>query len=69
MKVWCFNSSDHERLVHSLTPLFWLIADAQHLREVMDKQASLEQRLELKDKEIEDLKKKLVGLDEQKSCV
>ncbi|RLM98320.1 hypothetical protein C2845_PM06G07990 [Panicum miliaceum] len=44
-------------------------ADAQHLREVMDKQASLEQRLELKDKEIEDLKKKLVDLDEQKSCV
>ncbi|PUZ63877.1 hypothetical protein GQ55_3G101600 [Panicum hallii var. hallii] len=35
----------------------------------MDKQASLEQRLELKDREIEDLKKKLVGLDEQKSCV
>ncbi|RLN29306.1 hypothetical protein C2845_PM05G11540 [Panicum miliaceum] len=44
-------------------------ADAQHLREVMDKQASLEQRLELKDKEIEDLKKKLVDLDELKSCV
>ncbi|OEL24936.1 hypothetical protein BAE44_0014045 [Dichanthelium oligosanthes] len=43
--------------------------DAQHLREVMIKQASLEQRLELKDKEIEDLKKKLVDLDEQMSCV
>lgn len=35
----------------------------------MDKQASLQQRLELKDKEIEDLKKKLVDLDEQMSCV
>ncbi|KAG2624427.1 uncharacterized protein LOC120697361 isoform X5 [Panicum virgatum] len=44
-------------------------ADAQHLREVMNKQASLEQRLKLKDKEIEDLKEKLVDLDEQKSCV
>ncbi|RCV15376.1 hypothetical protein SETIT_3G051600v2 [Setaria italica] len=44
-------------------------ADAQHLREMMDKQASLQQRLELKDKEIEDLKKKLVDLDEQMSCV
>ncbi|CAL4895844.1 unnamed protein product [Urochloa decumbens] len=44
-------------------------ADAQHLRAVMEKQASLEQGLELKDKEIENLKKKLVDLDEQKSCV
>jgi len=44
-------------------------ADARHLREVMNKQASLEQRLKLKDKEIEDLKEKLVDLDEQKSCV
>ncbi|CAN6353656.1 unnamed protein product [Urochloa humidicola] len=44
-------------------------ADAQHLREMMDKQASLEQRLELKDNDIEDLKKKLVDLDEQKSCI
>ncbi|CAN6349615.1 unnamed protein product [Urochloa humidicola] len=44
-------------------------AEARHLREMMDKQASLEQRLELKDKEIEDLKRKLVDLDEQKSCV
>ncbi|CAN6326590.1 unnamed protein product [Urochloa humidicola] len=44
-------------------------ADAQHLREVMEKLASLEQGLELKDREIEDLKKKLVDLDEQKSCV
>jgi len=44
-------------------------ADAQHLREVMNKQASLEQRLKLKDKEIEDLKEKLVDLDEQKACV
>ena len=35
----------------------------------MNKQASLEQRLKLKDKEIEDLKKKLVDLDEQKACV
>ncbi|CAL4910488.1 unnamed protein product [Urochloa decumbens] len=44
-------------------------ANAQHLREMTDKQASLEQRLELKDEEIEDLKRKLVDLDEQKSCV
>ncbi|CAN6340503.1 unnamed protein product [Urochloa humidicola] len=44
-------------------------ADAQHLREMMDKQASLEQRLDLKDNEIQDLKKKLVDLDEQKSCI
>ncbi|CAN6331310.1 unnamed protein product [Urochloa humidicola] len=44
-------------------------ADAQHLQEVMEKQASLEQGLEVKDKEIEDLKKKLVDLDKQKSCV
>ncbi|CAL4910489.1 unnamed protein product [Urochloa decumbens] len=44
-------------------------AEARHLREMMDKQASLEQRLELKDKEIEDMKKKLVDLDGQKSCI
>ena len=64
-----FQASRLQHLVHSLTPLFWPVADARHLREVMNKQASLEQRLKLKDKEIEDLKEKLVDLDEQKSCV
>ncbi|KAF8725775.1 hypothetical protein HU200_020330 [Digitaria exilis] len=44
-------------------------ADAKHLREAMDKQASIEQALQLKDKEIQALKKQLADLNEQMSCV
>jgi hypothetical protein len=65
------NSSYHKlhHLAHPLTPLLWFIADAQHLREMMDKQASLEQRLKLKDKEIKDLKRKVADLGEPMSYV
>jgi septal ring factor EnvC (AmiA/AmiB activator) len=68
---WCFNSANHDfqSIFHPLTTLFWFAADAQQLQEMMDKQASLQQRLELKDKKIEDLKKKLVDMDEQISRV
>ncbi|KAF8762718.1 hypothetical protein HU200_009251 [Digitaria exilis] len=44
-------------------------ADAKHLRDAMDKQASIEQALQLKDKETQALKKQLADLNEQMSCV